>query len=474
MPLQPGLLYEPYDVAFDTTGNAVYVVEQFNHRVSKWVYAEGFFVFSLADGNVTGLTLVAGGTSGYSTALLVIEGPTGTAQADATVTTGAVTNIAITNGGSGYTTAPNVAIISVEGANATAIANISNGSVIGISITNGGTGYITGTQITPLVVIDAPEGKSRATGTAAANGTSITSVTLTFNGNGYETTPTVSIVSDSPNSGTASVTAVANITSWGNNGDGTTGQAGTPTSLTDNFLYRPSGIAFDSTRLYLTDSFNNRLRVINPTDGSFTTSVGQGGTGDTDFYRPTGIAVNDANTFLVIADEFNRKAKRYSAIATPAFQDVLPEPTPKSFVKPHGVSFEVDQNKFVVTDSFRNVLSQYNNIGTNFELQRGKASGGDADDDLYFPGSGTGENAADADLIFPSTRKNSLKQFDAFGGTIANFLTNVTGTDDGQLYWPESSAAFEDNVQYLLVANTRNHRVEVFDQAKVFKNNFGR
>ncbi len=473
MPLKPGLMYRPTGITFDISNNAVYVVEQFNHRVSKWIYEEGFFVFSLADGNVTSLNgSFPTGTSGYTTALLVIKGPTGTAKADATVTTDEVTNIAITDGGSGYTTAPAVTITSVAGADATATANIINGIVTSITITNGGSGYVTATQVTPLVVIDAPEGKSRATGTATTSGGQITLATLTSNGNGYdEAAPDVSIVSDSGNSGDASVTATANTTPWGVNLDGTTGQGGTPTGPTDNFLYRPTGITINiaTTRLYLTDTFNHRLRVIDPTNGAFLTSVGQGGTGDTNFYRPTGIDVNSADTILVIADEFNRRAVRYDAGANPTFNAILTEPT-KKFVKPHGVSFDETQTEFIVSDTFRGLLSRYDDGTTSFIGQIGKAGGEDGDDELYFPGSGHG-NPDMPELIFANTRRNSLKQLNT--SSITNFLTGVAGTKDGQLYWPESSIAFTDVTPYLLTANTRNNRVEVFEQPTTFRNNFG-
>ena len=86
--------------------------------------------------------------------------------------------------------------------------------------------------------------------------------------------------------------------SWGSNGDGTSGQGGPigDGGSTDNSLYRPSGIAFDGTRLVVTDTFHNRLRTLAIADGAFIDSVGQGGRGDNDFYHPAGIAVNDALT----------------------------------------------------------------------------------------------------------------------------------------------------------------------------------
>ena len=66
-----------------------------------------------------------------------------------TLTTGQVTNIAITNPGSGYTETPTVTITGGNGSGAIARAQVLNGNIVDINIINTGTGY---TQ-TPNVVI---------------------------------------------------------------------------------------------------------------------------------------------------------------------------------------------------------------------------------------------------------------------------------------------------------------------------------
>lgn len=68
-----------------------------------------------------------------------------------TVSGGAVTSIAVTGGGTGYTSPPPVTIGGGGGAGAIAKAIIVNGSVVQIVITNGGSGYLT----VPLVYIGA-------------------------------------------------------------------------------------------------------------------------------------------------------------------------------------------------------------------------------------------------------------------------------------------------------------------------------
>jgi hypothetical protein len=70
------------------------------------------------------------------------------ATATATEASGAVTAIAVTAGGTGYTTAPGVVITGGGGSGATATATVSGGVVTGITITNGGSGYTSAPTVT--------------------------------------------------------------------------------------------------------------------------------------------------------------------------------------------------------------------------------------------------------------------------------------------------------------------------------------
>jgi hypothetical protein len=57
------------------------------------------------------------------------------------LTRGRVTSVAVTNGGSGYTSVPTVSFTGGGGTGAAAIAILNGGVVIGVLITNNGTGY---------------------------------------------------------------------------------------------------------------------------------------------------------------------------------------------------------------------------------------------------------------------------------------------------------------------------------------------
>jgi hypothetical protein len=68
-----------------------------------------------------------------------------TATGSVVVNTGTIEQIVITDGGSGYTSAPTVTITGTGGSGATATATVTNGVVTAVTIGNAGTGYTAAT-----------------------------------------------------------------------------------------------------------------------------------------------------------------------------------------------------------------------------------------------------------------------------------------------------------------------------------------
>ncbi|HEY9247290.1 MAG TPA: hypothetical protein VIO11_10625, partial [Candidatus Methanoperedens sp.] len=100
-----------------------------------------------------------------------------------------VRSITVTNGGSGYTTAPNVTINppTVTGTTATATATIGFG-VASITVTNQGNNYIS-----PPTVTITGGGGTGATATATVAKGKVTGITVTNSGSGYTSVPTVTL-----------------------------------------------------------------------------------------------------------------------------------------------------------------------------------------------------------------------------------------------------------------------------------------
>lgn len=104
--------------------------------------------------------------------------------------TGSIISTAVTNGGSGYSTAPVVTVSGGGGVGAQLEAELSaSGAVTGIRIINGGTNFTT----FPLITIAAPG--TTATASNVSNGIAgpITSISVSSGGSGYTTAPAVTI-----------------------------------------------------------------------------------------------------------------------------------------------------------------------------------------------------------------------------------------------------------------------------------------
>jgi hypothetical protein len=97
----------------------------------------------------------------------------GTATGTASITSGAVTTIALGVAGYGYASAPTVAVVGGGGSGATATAAISGGQVTGFTVTAGGSGYTTA----PTVLCTGPAVGQQVVGSCTCPST--TTVTIT-------------------------------------------------------------------------------------------------------------------------------------------------------------------------------------------------------------------------------------------------------------------------------------------------------
>jgi len=114
--------------------------------------------------------------------------------------------------------------------------------------------------------------------------------------------------------GTGIITTVA--------GNGTAGFSGDGGAAASASFYRPYGLAFDASgNLYVTDSFNNRIRKIAAGTGIVTTVAGDGSdyyNGDggaatsASLYLPLGIAI-DTDGNLLVTDTSNERVRKIAA-----------------------------------------------------------------------------------------------------------------------------------------------------------------
>jgi FtsP/CotA-like multicopper oxidase with cupredoxin domain len=151
---------------------------------------------------------VTTGGSGYTSAPAVaITAPASgvTATATATLAPVAVASLALTNSGLGYTSAPAVSITGGGGTGATATVSMTPAGVASVTVSNGGSGYTT-----PPTVSFTGGGGTGAAGTAVLGGSGVASVAVTAGGTGYTSAPTVTFAGNGTG---ATATAALNAVS---------------------------------------------------------------------------------------------------------------------------------------------------------------------------------------------------------------------------------------------------------------------
>lgn len=135
---------------------------------------------------------VTNGGHAYSSPQVAITGGGGTGALAfvSGAANGVVTEITVTNPGTGYTGAPTVTITDTSpgvGTGATAIGEIRRGVITAITVTNGGSGYVG----MPDVIISEPDGLEfpliQAEAYANISAGAVTTITITANGCGYRT-----------------------------------------------------------------------------------------------------------------------------------------------------------------------------------------------------------------------------------------------------------------------------------------------
>jgi cyclophilin family peptidyl-prolyl cis-trans isomerase len=193
----------------------------FERLESGFVLQGGGFSFNGTFG--VGSVAVTAGGSGYTSAPDVTftsaDGKGSGAAGTATISNGAVTSVTITNPGSGYDQAPTVNFTGGVGSGATATASLTLPSIplIGIPaglsvesaiVTAGGSGYTSA----PDVTFTSADGQGNgATGTATISNGAVTGVRITNPGSGYDQAPTISFSGGGGTGAAATAIATRNV-----------------------------------------------------------------------------------------------------------------------------------------------------------------------------------------------------------------------------------------------------------------------
>ena len=198
-----------------TTTDGINISQWKNERVLIADPVKGYFTWDGTDlisiGAVGNIGIVSGG-SGYTSApAVVISAPNQAngvqATAAVTISGGAVSSVILNESGTGYTSAPTVTLVGGGGTGANLVASLTTFAqgTVAVVMTNGGTGYTS----TPTVTITGGGG-TNANGVAIFSGNIVTQVIMRNAGTGYTNASNISVTITGGGGSNATAKAVIN------------------------------------------------------------------------------------------------------------------------------------------------------------------------------------------------------------------------------------------------------------------------
>ncbi|MDD3146378.1 MAG: IPT/TIG domain-containing protein [Candidatus Riflebacteria bacterium] len=241
-------------------------------------------------------------------------------------------------------------------------------------------------------------------------------------------------------------------------------------------LSKPWGIAISPVngRLYVAESGQNCLQVFDA-EGNYLATIGQFGSAAGDFSSPRGLAF-DAAGRLYVADAGNSRVQIFNMAGTPSFMTAFGSNGSGNgqFVYPSGVAVDSSLNVFVA-DAGNNRVQRFSadsstspsawafsgwlgskdpNVSTPGWLVNGSGLPSDKEGGFLSPyGLGL---AGDSNLLVADTNNNRVQVFDVNSGMFANQI-GAAGTTGGQYNQPLAVVFANDRA---LIADSSNARIQ--------------
>ncbi|MEW6606719.1 MAG: carboxypeptidase regulatory-like domain-containing protein [bacterium] len=231
----------------------------------------------------------------------------------------------------------------------------------------------------------------------------------------------------------------------------------------DGELQHPCGLAVDEENqwIYIADTGNNKIKKFNRF-GDFQDSFGGVGTEDGKFIHPYGVAVDTTNDDIYVVDTVNHRIQKFH-IAQGTYTFILKFGEMGSgntqFYLPRDMDVGHDGNIYVC-DSGNQRIQKFNTSG-DWLNSIGQDAG------LLYP---YGLDVdANGNIYVADTYHHRIVKFNSNGNFLMEFGTH--GTGPGEFYFPRDVGV--DSSGNIFVADTENYRIQKFDSNGKYLNSFG-
>ena len=226
-------------------------------------------------------------------------------------------------------------------------------------------------------------------------------------------------------------------------------------------FYKPSGIAVDSNGFVYVSDFNNRIQKFD-SNGNFITKWGSYGTGNGQFDMIWDIAV-DSNNIVYALDFFNYRIQKFDSNGNFITKWGSKGSGDGQFFGSYGIA--VDSSGFVyVADAYNYRIQKFDSNG-NFITKWGSIGSGDGQF-LYPCGIAADKNG---NVYVVDYNKHQIQKFSSNGNFLGKWGNG--GSGDGQFHLPWGIAVGSNGFVY--VADTYNYRIQKFDSKGNFITTWG-
>lgn len=221
--------------------------------------------------------------------------------------------------------------------------------------------------------------------------------------------------------------------------------------------FSPRDIAFYNPKeaLIVCDANSGKVHTIN-FRGDPALSFGEEGVGDGQFLRPEGVAVDENNGNIIVAERFNHRVQLLRMDGTHIKTVGKRGSADSEFLRPHGVAVDHRNGNIIVCDSLN---SRIQVLDVNGDHLRSFGSKGSGEGDLNLP-RGVVVDRRNGNIIVSDVTNHRIQIFDENGSHIRCF--GVKGNGPGEFNRP-FSIALDCETFELVVSDLENHSVQFFD-----------